>query len=63
MLETLCECGIEPTGSISQGVGWLYCIVLYCNDGVFIAAQCTATFSDLLCTPEFRYYQDVKYAD
>ena len=25
----------------------LYCIVLY--------AQCSATFSDLLCSPEFRY--------
>ena len=29
----------------------LYCIVLYCIDGVAIAAQCTATFSDLLCSP------------
>ena len=34
----------------------LYCIVLYCIDGVVIAAQCTATFSDLLCSHEFRYY-------
>ena len=34
----------------------LYCIVLYCIDGVVIAAQCTATFSDPLCSPEFRYY-------
>ena len=25
-------------------------------DGVVITAQCTATFSDLLCSPEFRYY-------
>jgi hypothetical protein len=25
-------------------VGYLYCIVLYCIDGVVIAAQCTATF-------------------
>ena len=37
------------------------CIVLYCIEGVVIAAQCTATqpFQDLLCSPEFRYYQDV----
>ena len=34
-------------------------IVLYCIKGVVIAAQCTTTFSDLLCSPEFRYYQDV----
>ena len=27
-----------------------------CIDGVIIAAQCTATFSDLLCSPKFRYY-------
>ena len=36
----------------------LYCIVVYCIEGVVIAAQFTATFSDLLCSPEFRY-QDV----
>ena len=30
-------------------------IVLYCIEGVVIAAQCTATFSDLLCSPEFWY--------
>ena len=36
-----------------------HCIVLYCVEGVVIAAQCTATFSDLLCSPEFRYYKDV----
>ena len=29
-------------------------IVLYCIDGVVIAVQCTATFSDL-CFPEFGY--------
>ena len=30
-----------------------FCI---CFEGVEIAAQCTATFSDLLCSHEFRYY-------
>ena len=34
----------------------LYCIVLYCIEGVVITALFTATFSDLLCSPEFRYY-------
>ena len=32
-----------------------YCIVLCCIEGVVIAAQCTATFSDLLCSPEFFF--------
>ena len=31
----------------------LHCI---CFDGVVITAQCTATFSDLLCSSKFRYY-------
>ena len=31
-------------------------IVLYCVKGVVIAALCTATFSNLLCPPEFKYY-------
>ena len=31
-------------------------IVLYCIEGVVIAAQCTGTFPDLLFFPEFRYY-------
>jgi hypothetical protein len=30
-------------------------IVLYCIEGMVIPAQCTATFSDLLCSPEFGY--------
>ena len=29
--------------------------VLYCIDGVVIAAQCTVIFSDPLCSPKFRY--------
>ena len=33
--------------------------ILYCINRVVIAAQCTATFQDLLCFPEFRYYKDV----
>ena len=33
----------------------LYCIVLYCIKEVVIVAQSTATFSDLLCSPEFGY--------
>ena len=32
------------------------CIVLYCIEGVVIAAQCTVTFSDLLGSTEFKYY-------
>ena len=34
----------------------LFAYELYCIERVVIAAQCTATFSDLLCSPEFRYY-------
>ena len=30
-------------------------IVLYCIDGVVIAAQCTATFLRSIVHPEFRY--------
>ena len=33
---------------------FILCIVLYCIEGVVMAAQCTATFSDLLCSAEFR---------
>ena len=40
----------EPRGNTS------YICVCICYDGVVITAQCTATFSDLLCSPEFRYY-------
>ena len=32
-----------------------YCICI-CFDGVVVTAQCTVIFSDLLCSPEFRYY-------
>ena len=50
-----------------QFINYMHCIhdtsifnihtcLLFCIDGVVIAAQCTATFSDLLCSPEFRYY-------
>ena len=39
-----------------------YCICI-CFDWVVIAAQCTATFSDLLCSPEFRYYWDVNMSN
>ena len=31
------------------------CIVLYCINGVVIAAQCTATFFRSIALPEFRY--------
>ena len=31
-------------------------LYLYLFDGVVIAVQCTAIFSDLLCSPEFSYY-------
>ena len=37
----------------------IVCTVLYCIEGVVIAVQCTATLSDLLCSPEFTYYYDV----
>ena len=33
----------------------VFCICI-CFDGLVIIAQCTATFSDLSCSPEFRYY-------
>ena len=32
------------------------CIVFYFVELMFIAAKCAATFSDLFCSPEFRYY-------
>ena len=35
---------------------FFFLVFVFCFDGVFIAAQCTATFLDLLCSPEFRYY-------
>ena len=50
-LDNPCECGVKSSGSISHGVS--FCI---CFDGVVITAQYTATFSDLLRSPEFRYY-------
>ena len=31
-------------------------VFVFVFDGVVITAQCTATFSDILCSPEFRYY-------
>ena len=34
----------------------IFTIVLYCIDGVVIAAQCTVTFSDHLYSPVYRYY-------
>ena len=37
----------------------LFCVFCICFGGVVITAQCTETFSDLLCSPEFRYYYDV----
>ena len=55
----LIDSGTEPgtiTTTESSGFVVLHCIVLYCIVlyfilGVFTAAQCTATFSDLLCSP------------
>ena len=35
---------------------WLFVFVF---DVVVTTAQCIATFSDLLCSPKFRYYKDV----
>ena len=41
----------------SQLITHTYTHTLYCFfKGVVIAAHCTATFSELLCSPEFRYY-------
>ena len=31
------------------------CVVLYCFDGVVIAAQCTTTYGDLLCSPDYYF--------
>ena len=43
---------VRPMRSLYEG--WeLFGFVF---DGVVIAAQCTAIFQDLLCSPEFRYY-------
>ena len=42
-----------PPNTFSMSL--LYCIVLYCIEGVVIAAQCTPTFSDFLRSPEFGY--------
>ena len=44
--------GVQPT---CLKLKLLYCIVFYCIEEVVIAAQCTATFSDLLCSPEIGY--------
>ena len=33
--------------------------ICICFDRVIITAQCTAAFSDLLCSPKCRYYQGV----
>ena len=37
---------------------WIVCIFVFvfCFDGVVITAQYNATFPDLLCSTEFRYY-------
>ena len=36
--------------TLRQALTW-YCIVLYCIDGVVIAAQCTATFQRSIVLP------------
>ena len=36
----------------------VYCIVLYCIEGVVIAAQCTALYSS-----EFRFFDDPEISD
>ena len=45
----------NPFILIVHCIKYKFCICI-CFDGVVIAAQCTATFSELLCSPEFRYY-------
>ena len=48
---------VAPLGAVSHRFNFFHlctaCICI-CFDGVVITAQCTATFSDLLCSPEFR---------
>ena len=41
----------------------LYCIALYCIEGVFIAAQCTATFSRSIVLPRIYVLLGCEYAD
>ena len=38
----------------------LYCIVLYCIEGVVIAAQCTATFSRSIVLPQIEVLEREK---
>ena len=40
-----------PGSSVTPGMSFYLCIVLYWIDGLFIAAQCTATFSRSLVLP------------
>jgi hypothetical protein len=46
----------EPHYSGCKTEMYVYYIVLYCIDGVVIAAQCTATFLRSIVFPKFRYY-------
>ena len=53
--QAACFLHVHEPGDKEHYCTVLYCIVLYCIEGVVIAAQCTAAFSDLLCSPEFGY--------
>ena len=49
----------KPTGKIPLGRPRRreqYDCICICFDEGVTTVQCTATFSDLLCSPEFRYY-------
>ena len=45
----------EIADKIKQIIKYIGGSILYCIDGVVIAAQCTATFLRSIVLPEFRY--------
>ena len=51
----LLTCGRKSSRTYSEDNTGLNMDNFYCIEGVVIAAQSTATFSDLLCSLEFRY--------
>ena len=52
----LIEKGLYEGRNVSIKFPCVIIVLLHYFDGVFIAAQCSATFLDLLCSPECRYY-------
>ena len=46
----------ELIGKFKMAAGDVGRFVFVLIERVVIAAQCTATFQDVLCSPKFRYY-------